>query len=307
MTCGAKATGKVKSVLGVGEVGPGAAVLVAEKLSDLTDAVGAVVEEEDGVVVLNAGLLAVDNNGLDELVGLAGLVTLSEGCDGVAGLLALACDETLHADLDAVPALVAVHDVVTTDNGRDLAKADLLGEGEQVLQVSLATLGVAVTTVTEEVNVYLGHTNLLGDLEQRLEVVDVRVHTAVRDETAQVESAIALLGALEALNNVLDLVHLAILDSFVDADDILPHNPAGANVQVSDLGVAHEAFWQADGEGRGLNLGIALSDLAAILCELVHPGSLSIEDSVAFRRARLGGDSPSVDTDKGDFLVDHGV
>jgi hypothetical protein len=36
---------------GVGEVGLGAAVLVADELSDLADTIGAVVEEEQGVVI----------------------------------------------------------------------------------------------------------------------------------------------------------------------------------------------------------------------------------------------------------------
>jgi hypothetical protein len=292
-------------VLGVGEVGLGAAVLVAEKLGDLADTVGAVVEEEDGVVVLDAGLLAVDNDGLDELVGLASLVALGKGCDRVARLLTLAGDKTLHADLDAVPALVAVHDVVTADNRRDLTKANLLGEGQQVLEVTLTALGVAVAAVTKEVNVDLGHTNLLSDLEERLEVVDVRVHTAIRDQTAKVQSTVALLGPLEAPDHVLDLVHLAILDGFVNADHVLPHNPAGTNVQVADLGVAHEALGETNGEGRGIDLGVALGVLAAILGELIHPGSLSVEDSIALGSAGGRSDSPAVDADKSDLLVDH--
>jgi hypothetical protein len=38
-------------VAGVGEVGGGRAVIVSEELGDLSDAVGAVVEEEEGIAV----------------------------------------------------------------------------------------------------------------------------------------------------------------------------------------------------------------------------------------------------------------
>lgn len=39
------------NVLGIGEVGPGRAILVAEKLRDFADTVGSVVEEEERVVI----------------------------------------------------------------------------------------------------------------------------------------------------------------------------------------------------------------------------------------------------------------
>ena len=38
-------------VLGVGEVGLGGAVVVSQELGDLTDTIGAVVEEEEGVII----------------------------------------------------------------------------------------------------------------------------------------------------------------------------------------------------------------------------------------------------------------
>jgi hypothetical protein len=152
---------------------------------------------------------------------------------------------------------------------------------EESLHVASSRLGVSVAAVTEEVDVDLGHANLLGHLEQSEQVVDVRVNTTVRDETEQVETAVALLCMGEALDNVVDLVELALLDSLVDAHNVLPHDSAGANVQVANLAVAHQALGKTDGERRGLELSVTLSDLAALLGELVHPGSVGVEDSVA--------------------------
>lgn len=165
-------------------------------------------------------------------------------------------------------------------------------------------LGVGVAAVTEEVDVDLGHANLLGHLEQAEQVVDVRVDTAVRDQTEQMQAAVALLCAGEALDDVVDLVELALLDGLVDAHNVLPDDTAGANVQVTDLAVAHEAFGETDGERRGLELSVALGDLAALFGELVHPGSVGIEDGVALVGRILAGDTPSVNADEDCFLCD---
>jgi hypothetical protein len=155
---------------------------------------------------------------------------------------------------------------------------------EESLHVASSRLGVSVAAVTEEVDVDLGHANLLGYLEKSEQVVDVRVNTTVRDETEQVETAVALLCVGEALDDIVDLVELALLDGLVDADNVLPHDSAGTNVQVADLAVAHQTLGKTDGERRGLELSIALGDSAAILGELVHPGSVGVEDGIALVR-----------------------
>ena len=50
----------------------------------------------------------------------------------------------------------------------------------------------------------------------------------------------------------------AVLDRLVDADEILLHDSAGAEVEVADLRVAHLALRQADcGTGR-IELGVRI-------------------------------------------------
>ena len=52
-----------------------------------------------------------------------------------------------------------------------------------------------------------------------------------------------------------NLVELAALDALGDADQVLGHHPAGAEVQVAHLAVAHLPFRQADGQAAGLEQG----------------------------------------------------
>jgi len=246
---------------------------------------------------LHSPLLAADDDGLQELVSLALLVAFLDGLDWVGALLALSADDTLHTQLDAVPALVAVHDIVASDDGGDLANADLLGLVEQLLHVTRAALGVRVAAVAEEVDEDLRHLHLLGDLEQADQVVDVRVDTAVGDEPQQVQTSVALLGAVEGLDDVLDLVQFALLEGLVDADAVLPDDTAGADVQVADLTVAHEALGQADSERRGLEFGVALGRLRVGVREGRHDGGLCGGDGIAVGRGVGAGDTPAVDDD----------
>ena len=95
--------------LGVREVGQGRSVDVAKELGDLTDSIGAVVEEEHDIIVLvglgsigvkgswtetvrtlNAAFLATDDDRLEELVVLPLLISLLDCLDGVGALLTLA-------------------------------------------------------------------------------------------------------------------------------------------------------------------------------------------------------------------------
>ena len=83
-------------------------------------------------------------------------------------------------------------------------------------------------------------------LEQRLQVVEVRVDAALRDEAEQVDGAAALPRPLERSQERWVLVEGAVADGGVHALQILEEDPAGADRQVTDLGVAHLSGRQAD-------------------------------------------------------------
>lgn len=118
-------------------------------------------------------------------------------------------------------------------------------------------------------------------------------HTTVRDETTQMQSAIAVFGSLKCLLDDRSLAELAVLDGLVDPHDVLPHNTTCANVQVTNFRVAHQTLWQTDSEGRGLELSIT----GGTLGEGVHDGGLRVGDGVSILRGVGGGDSPTVNDD----------
>lgn len=124
---------------------------------------------------LDTALVAADDDGLQELVVLALLVPLLDGLDRVVALLTLAQDHALKRDLVPLPPLIAVHGVVPTNNGGDLANADLLDCGQKLLHVTGARLGIRIAPIAKEVDEDLGNPVLLGGLEQGVQMRLLRV------------------------------------------------------------------------------------------------------------------------------------
>lgn len=112
-------------------------------------------------------------------------------------------------------------------------------------------------------------------------------------KAAKVQSPRPGLRLLQGLGNDIVLSELALLDGLVDADDVLPDDAAGADVEVADLRVAHQALGQADGQRRGLELDIARLALG----EGVHDGRLGGRDGVAVLWRLLRRDAPPVNDD----------
>lgn len=144
---------------------------IAEELSNLSDTIRAVVEEEDLITILDTALSSTNNDWLQKLVVLVLGVALLDGSDWVAAVLTLAKNHTLHGNLDSVPTLVTVHCVVAANNCGNLSTSDLRGLLNKLLHVSSARLWIGITSITEEVDVDLWNTNVLGDLEKCVEVV----------------------------------------------------------------------------------------------------------------------------------------
>jgi hypothetical protein len=257
-----------------------------------------------GLLTLDPSLLSTHDDGLEELIVLVFAVSFFDGGYRVATLFAFASDQPLHADLDPVPSLIAIHDVVASDDCCDVPQPDFLGGLQQRLHVPGGRLGIRVTAVTKEVNVSLGDSHVFGDLEQLYQVVHVRVDPAVGDQPAEVKSAISVNCSLERFLDRLNILELLVLDGLGNADGILPDHSPGANVEMTDFAVAHEALGKTDGQGRGFEFGEALGGLGALLCEVIHGWRVCGENSIAIFARLVGSYAPAVNDDKYRLLVD---
>ena len=79
-----------------------------------------------------------------------------------------------------------------------------------------------------------------------MEVIDVRVHTAIRDEPEKVNVSPAFARSTERGDERVVLGERAVGDGGVHSREILKENPPGADGEVADLGVPHLPRRQSD-------------------------------------------------------------
>ena len=241
----------------------GGHVLLREHDGQLLGAVVAVVEEDHHVAGTDRpdGFpLGVDTHDrLDELVGHVGVVGLLHGGDHVRRRLADTVHELIVGHLHTLPALVAIHRIVTADDRRDDARR-LRRMALQRLNETLAAVRVGIAAVHEAVYIGMLDAVGLGDVAEFVEVVDRRVHAAVRHEAHEVHVHALRLGVLESRLHLRVLHDRTVLAGAVDLHQILIDHAARTDIEVSHLGVAHLPVGQPHvlAVGMQLRMGILL-------------------------------------------------
>ncbi len=255
---------------------------------DLAHAVGAEVEAQDAVSGTDARLPA-DQRGLDELVGLAALVSVAYCLLTTGGWNRSRPPATVHEHvvgaLRSLPALVAVHRPVAADD-----RADAHSSGRVELgQVVHAGMRQRVAPVGEGVqhDIRLGR-QLAAERDQRAQMRKRGVHAAVGDKAEQMDTR--SVGESRAQDGVLG--ERAVRDRLVDAHQVLLDDRAGAKVQVADLGVAHLPFGQSHGRSAG-----GQRRVGELGPQLVEYRCASKRDGVAGTRL---GQTPAVEHDQAD-------
>ena len=251
-------------ILGVAHIGGGeelpletVKIGIHDGAGDLPCPVGAVVEEDDAVVVAD-GALAVADHRLHEFVGDAVGVGLGHRVHGVGVVDALAVDHGVIGHLHALPALVAIHGVIAAHHRGDPAHADLGAFVPQLRHEVLAAGGGHVAAVQEAVDVHLGQALVLCHLQQGEQMLDVGVYAAVGQQTVQVQAA--ALGQTVVHGLVIGIVfeEAAIVDGAADAGQILEHHTASADVGVAHLAVAHLPGGQTHIQSAGGQGGVGV-------------------------------------------------
>jgi hypothetical protein len=79
------------------------------------------------------------------------------------------------------------------------------------------------------------------------------VHAAGRKQAHHVQRAVVLDRLLAGVDQLRVVEEAAAVDRGVDPGQLLVHHPAGADVHVADLGVAHLAVGQADEAALGVD------------------------------------------------------
>ncbi len=210
-----------------------------QPLRELARAVGAEVEVDHGVVAPERGRLRVDER-LDELVRHARVVAPPHVRHRVCASRPGSVRDRRDCAVGALPALVPVHRPVAAHHVRDPLARELgqIGDGRCRRDVASVREGVDPRP--------LRHSLLLGEPQQRLQVVEVRMDAAVRDEPEQVDVPAPLACARERADERLVREEAAVADRAVDALEVHVDDAARADRQVPDLRVPHLAGREPD-------------------------------------------------------------
>jgi hypothetical protein len=99
------------------------------------------------------------------------------------------------------------------------------------------------------------HSHPGGQLDQRKQVLEARVHAAVRHQAQQVHS----FGPGERLLEDRVRGELAGLGCPVEPGQVLHHDRAGPEIEMPNLRVAHLAFRQPDGASASGQCGVRIT------------------------------------------------
>jgi len=125
--------------------------------------------------------IAADDNWLQEFICLVLLISLFDGGNGVLRCFPLSVDQALGSDLDPLPSLVAIHGIVSANDGNKLSDFLLLDELKEFLCVLYGGTRSSVPAIPEEVDIDMWDFELLRGLKKCEEVVYMGMDTTIRD------------------------------------------------------------------------------------------------------------------------------
>ena len=123
---------------------------------------------------------------------------------------------------------------------------------------TLAAARVGVAAVHKAMHVGIVEAVGRRNVAQLEEVLQRRVYAAVRHQPHEVHVHAILFGVFERRLHLRILHDRVVAAGAVDLHEILINHAAGADIEVSDLRVAHLSFGQADVLAVGTQLGVGI-------------------------------------------------
>ena len=150
-----------------------------QRTGNFTRSVRTEVEENNTIPGSDFAIYTVNSEGLNELVcyacGIGCFYTGSSACS----FAALAQHQRLIGTLHALPALVAVHCVIASADGSNLAYTNLRHALFQLLDIFQRRFRTNITSVEEGMHINLGHAFNLRHADKCQKMLNVAVYAAV--------------------------------------------------------------------------------------------------------------------------------
>ncbi len=225
---------------------------LANGAQDLAGAVGAEIEEENAVIVVNTGV-ASHHGGLDELVGFAALIGVGDRGVGIGRGLAHCLDHRIVGLRHALPTIVAVHREVSARNADHLGAFGQIGLEPGNLLAGRLRRHIAPVGNDMHGDRHPGSGNHPGGGD---DVILVGMDAARRGQAHQVRGAAGGFHAVDEVEQRRLLLELAVFDREGDHAEIHRHHPARADIGVANFGIAHLPVRQTDRAAMGGERGM---------------------------------------------------
>ena len=154
-------------------------VLIMQRTGNFTRSVRTEVEENHTVTGSDFAIYAVNSEGLNKLIRYAcGIGCLYAG-SSACSFAALAQHQCFIGTLHALPALVAVHCVIASADGSNLAYANLRHTIFQVMDIFQRCFRTDITSVEESMHINLGQAFNLRHADKCQKMLDMAMNAAV--------------------------------------------------------------------------------------------------------------------------------
>ena len=184
--------------------------------------------------------------GRDELVAVArGALGIRIGVlkrrAGIGRSLFLRTDQASPRALDPFPAVVAVHRPEASHDAAD-PRAAAIDSALHPLDEAKPSGRTSVSAIGDRVHDHAlaREGTRAGELEDRFEMPEVAVDEAIAAEPEHVHAATRRRGVIEGRLQAGICGEASVADRSRDPHELLVHDPAGADVLVADLAVAHD-------------------------------------------------------------------
>ena len=216
---------------------------------NLAHAVGAEITRQQAVARRHAGIIA-DHRRQHEFIRLAASIGDVDRRQGVLGRRAARRHQGVIGQGNAIPAIVAVHGVIAPGDGGDTNAGNRLRGGDEIGDIALGARRRHVPAISEDMH-HDGDAMAGDDPRERRDLPQVTVYAAVRDDPQDMADTLALpeLGGEFRKDGIAG--QGAVGDRLIDARHDLGDHPAGADIHMADLGIAHLVVGQADIGARG--------------------------------------------------------
>ena len=154
-------------------------VLIMQCTGNFTRSVRTEVEENHTVTGSDFAIYAVNSEGFNKLIRYAcGIGCLYAG-SGTCGFAALAQHQCFIGTLHTLPALVAVHCVIASADGSNLAYANLRHAIFQLMDIFQRCFRTDITAVEESMHINLGQSFNLRHADKCQKMLNVAMNAAV--------------------------------------------------------------------------------------------------------------------------------